>query len=65
MHRDSYIRGLSATFGKYFNYDQPTSVVKYEKKVDTDPDTQIPVPLSKFALLVISPGRARISLTTG
>lgn len=64
MHRDDYIRGLSAAFGTYFNYDQPTSVVKYEKRVDTDPDTQIPVPHSKFTLLVTSPDRTHISLTT-
>lgn len=62
-YRDSTIRGLSATFGRYPGHEALTSVVKYEEQVDSDPDAQSPTPISKFTLLVASSYRSHTVLT--
>lgn len=62
-HRDTYIRGLSATFGTYQSHEELTSVVKYEEQVDSDPNIQTPMPLSKFSLLVDTSYRSHTMLT--
>lgn len=49
VYRNDYIRQLSATFGKYIHHQQVTSVVTYEKQINTTPNTQRPVVLSKFS----------------
>lgn len=61
--RDVVIRGLSATFGRYPGPEELSSVVKYEEQVDSDPNIQSPVPLSKFSLLVDSSYRSHTVLT--
>lgn len=56
VSRDTYIRSLTATFARNIGYDgQSAGVVRYEKQIDTEPDTQCPVALSKFARLVTGP----------
>lgn len=51
VDRDNYIRTLGATFGTYINRKQAkiSSIVIYEKQVNTPPDPRGEVVLSKFS----------------
>lgn len=51
VDRDNYIRTLGATFGTYIHRGQAkiSTVVNYEKQVNTPPDPRGAVVLSKFS----------------